>query len=260
MKIQLGRPKISQDQIENKIYTAPDQNNTYIQQDSDCVKLFKLFATQGRYKIRILTQNKQIENQDRLEMKKLQQLFQKKDNCPSFFFLSQRNKNYSFENQILVDKTSYISINSQEFDPKFKILINKLNIVLKELDEQFISILVDILLQYTNLYDWNLDQNQIMQYIIEEIQDPQNDLKYQYLLKWKQIKYITKEIRMNMLFENLENTKTQINKRTSQKVINKLQKFIEKQERHLNKENKMKPIEYLISKLIRIFNKIMTKN
>ncbi|CAD8111459.1 unnamed protein product [Paramecium primaurelia] len=261
MQIKKGRPEVQQVQREIFIQRAPDEQINYIQQDSDCVKLFKLFATKGCNKIKILTNNKERKSQDKQQVKEIQQAyFQQNNNCPSFFFLSQRKKNYSFENSIPVDKTQYLSINSSEFDPKFEILITKLNIVLKELDEQFIYIILDILLQYIYLYDWLLDKDSLAQNIVEDIQDPQNHIKYQYLITWQNQKKITKEVRMKMAFDNLQNTKTQINKRTSKKVQKKYQEFLEKQERHLNKEYYMEPIEYLISKLIRIFNKIMEKN
>ncbi|CAD8054174.1 unnamed protein product [Paramecium primaurelia] len=261
MRIQRGRPRGRQGLRKKAISIAPDEQNNYIQLDPDCVKLFKLFATQGCYKIRILTNNSQKEPYYKQQGENIQEsYFQQNNNCPEFFFLSQRRKNYSFANSILVDKTQYKQINQSEFDPKYKILITKLNIVLKELDEQFISILIDILQQYINLFDWYLDQNSFAQYIVEELQDPQNHLKYQYLINWQNQKQITKDVRMKMHFENLQNNKTSISQRISQKVQKKHQEFIEKQERHLNKEYIMEPIEYLISKLIRIFNKIMTKN
>ncbi|CAD8203022.1 unnamed protein product [Paramecium pentaurelia] len=255
MKIQLGRPKVQQGQREKIIQIAPDEQIIYIYEDSDCVKLLKLFATQGCNNIKNLTKNKEGKTWDRQQVKKIQQAYsQQNNNCPKFFFLSQRQKNYSFENSIPVDKNQYLSINSCEFDTKFKILITKLNIVLKELDEQFISIILDILLQYTNLFDWLIDNNSLAQYIthkiIQNINIQQNG----------KTKKITKEVRMKMAFDNLQNTKSQINKRTSKKVQQKYQEFLEKQERHLNKEYNMEPIEYLISKLIRIFNKILAKN
>lgn len=65
------------------------------------------------------------------------------------------------------------------------------------------------------------DSNSIVENIIQNIKNPDNKEKFQYLLTWQKLKSITKETRMNRAIEDLEEKRKEINKKTSDKVKKK---------------------------------------
>ncbi|CAD8121530.1 unnamed protein product [Paramecium sonneborni] len=174
-----------------------------------------------------------------------------------FFFLSNQKRNYVFEGEKLVDKTQYKLINENLFDKQFKTLIHKMNIVNKELSEEFIAVLQEILIQYSTLTIQEEDSKSVIDKIILHIQNPENKEKFKYVLNWQKLKNITKETRMKRAFEDLEEKRNEINKKTSDKVKRKHQEFIDSQKRELDEENSLEPLLYLITKLVEAFCKIM---
>ncbi|CAD8064824.1 unnamed protein product [Paramecium primaurelia] len=242
-----------------KIEQGINDENQQIAYDSDCQIIFQLFAQLARYK----------DTTKKSDKEKLAEAFEKerKDIVEfeiaekQFFFFSNQNKNYKFENGQLVDKTEYKLIDQNEFDEKFQLLIQKINIVNRELDKKFIDVLKEILIQYSQLVV-NKEENSksITQKIIQNIQNPENQDIFQYLLTWQRLRRITKQTRMEKAQEKLEGKRKEYNNKKSQKVKRKLKNSIDYHEKELIEENSMNPIEYLITKLISAFNQIIENN
>ncbi|CAD8191060.1 unnamed protein product [Paramecium octaurelia] len=261
-RVKPGRPS-KEDQKEGvEIQRSSDDENQYIADDSDCERIFSLLAKQSSYKNITKTgptKTKKVDEEQLAEasenVKKVLDELQIQD--PQFFFLSNQKRKYEFQNDKLIDKTEYKFINKEEFGPRFETLIDKMNIVNRELDEKFIDVLKEILIQYQNLVTQELNSNSIIEKIIQNIKNPDNQEKFQYLLTWQRLKSITKETRMNRAIEDLEEKRKEINKKTSDKVKKKHQEFIDCQKKELDEENSMDPLQYLITKLISAFNYII---
>ncbi|CAK91698.1 unnamed protein product (macronuclear) [Paramecium tetraurelia] len=252
-KIKVGRPKKQLIEMQGGI-----ANYGYLFNDHDCVKLLKLLSIQGNYKFRILTGPRN----------KIKPIVQQNDEVeesndlinPKYFFLTTEKRKYSIENEQIVDNNQYLFINSNQFSPKFELLINKLNVLLKELDNNFIYLLLDILILYTECFDYNLQVNTQVEYIIQQLESPKYSKNFQYLLNWQIQTNKTKEVRYKVFLEFLQQKERLINNKRSKKVIEKHRKFIQKQNNQMLEIMSMEPINYLISKLVKRFNKIMRTN
>ncbi|CAD8121528.1 unnamed protein product [Paramecium sonneborni] len=261
-KVKPGRPsKINQKENE-EILRSSDDDNEYIADDSDCEKMFSLFARQSSYKNITKTGPTKPKKADEEQLGEVAENIKKaledlQNENLQFFFLSNQKRNYVFEGEKLVDKTQYKLINENLFDKQFKTLIHKMNIVNKELSEEFIAVLQEILIQYSTLTIQEEDSKSVIDKIILHIQNPENKEKFKYLLNWQKLKNITKETRMKRAFEDLEEKRNEINKKTSDKVKRKHQEFIDSQKRELDEENSLEPLLYLITKLVEAFCKIM---
>ncbi|CAD8190845.1 unnamed protein product [Paramecium octaurelia] len=248
--IKRGRPKLQIKKRQHKYV-----NHFYMQNDHDCVKLFKLFTIQGSYKVRILTGKK---NQGMPHAKQKNEVKKAEEsNYPQYFFLATEKKIFSIENEQIVDYNYYMSIDPNQFQPKFELLIQKLNVVLIELDKNFIWLLLDILILYTELFDSNQDENVLVESIIQNLKYGEYSNDFQYLLNWQTLRNKTKEARYNVGLEEIKQVENLINKRKSRKVIEKLEKFIKKQYNQFKEVMDMEPINYLLLKLVKRFNKIM---
>ncbi|CAD8099875.1 unnamed protein product [Paramecium sonneborni] len=256
-----GRPRKSA----QKDYFCQNEEE-YIADDSQCVKLIFLLANLASYKIKIKTGPKQLidknEEKQKCEIQKdINQAFEdfqifKKE----YFFLSNQKKNYQFENNILVDKTVYKCIKKSQFNPQLHNLIAKLNIVFKLLDSEFIEVLENIFQIYSTQFDMEADQVSTVDHIIQQIRNPNNFEKFQYLLLWETLRNISKEIRIDRIEAELNKQRLKISEKTSKKVIQKQKQFIQIQENQIMEEKFMDPITYLITKLVQIFDDIVFNN
>ncbi|CAD8211720.1 unnamed protein product [Paramecium pentaurelia] len=264
-KIRPGRPRKKEKVVLENQRSSNDEIQ-FIADDSDCERILQIFAQLANYKIITKVGPKRIKKSDKEKaaeafekVRKVLAEFEIEDK--QFFLLSDENKKYKIENEQLVDKTEYKLIDQNEFDEKFQLLIQKINIVNRELDKKFIDILKEILIQYSQLVVNREENSQsITEKIIQNIKNPENQDIFQYLLIWQRLRSITKEARIENALENLEEKRNECNNKKSQKVKRKLQDFIDYHERELIEENSMEPIEYLITKLILVFNQIIENN
>ncbi|CAD8164296.1 unnamed protein product [Paramecium pentaurelia] len=190
-----------------KIEQGINDEKQQIAYDSDCQIIFEVFAQLASYKD---TTKKVIRKNWHKHLKKREKILLNLKQQKSNSFFSNQNKNYKFENEQLVDKTEYKLIDQNEFDEKFQLLIQKINIVNRELDKKFIDVLKEILIQYSQLVV-NKEENSksITEKIIQNIKNPENQDIFQYLLIWQRLRKITKETRMEKSQkENETNTKT----------------------------------------------------
>ncbi|CAD8188147.1 unnamed protein product [Paramecium pentaurelia] len=261
-RVKPGRPSKDDQKEGVEIQRSSDDENEYIADDSDCERIFSLLAKQSSYKNITKTGPTKTKKADEEQLAEASENVKKvlvdlQIEDPQFFFLSNQKRKYEFDNDKLVDKTEYKLIKKDEFGDQFKTLIHKINIVNKELDENFIDVLKEILIQYQDLVIQEVNSNTIIEKIIQTIKNPENQEKFQYLLTWQRLKSITKETRMNRAIEDLEEKRKEINKKTSDKVKKKHQEFIDSQKKELDEENSMDPLQYLITKLITAFDKII---